>query len=614
MSTDNITLIENKNIVSEDKNVADVFNSFFSNAVKNLNIDCYEHLSFDEYFLCKDTENEDPILRAIEKYEKHPSILKIKSITPAKSHFSFTPTELKYVIKEIGNLNESKSSPIESIPAKILKDNYNVIGPKIVMDFNSAIKTGFFPLNQKLADISPIFKNDQRHFKENYRPVSILSALSKISEKLMLYQIDDYMRDKLSIYLCGFRKGMSAQHCLLLLVEKWRKSLDKTGKCGVLLTDLSKAFDCLVHDLLIAKLNAYGFDYLSLKLIYSYLTDRLQRVRVNASFSSWRKIETGVPQGSVLGPELYNINSNDLFLFMLIEIANYADDNSPFTVAPTIPQVLSQLERETATLLNWIRNNGLKANPDKFHLLLSDSNEELSITVDNLEIKNTRCQKLLGILIDNKLTFIDHVTNICSKASQKLHALSRVRNFMTLKQGKIILKTFILSHFGYCPLVWMFHSRKLNHRINRLHERALRITYKDDTSSFNHLLSIDESFTVHERNIQTLAIELYKVVNGMSPKIMDLIFPLNSQAIYPGESTFKRFNVKTVSWGTETLAHLGPKIWEIVPNDMKKFSLSKFTKKIRKWKPYKCPCRICKTYVHGLGFVTIAPYPIDDKY
>ena len=185
---------------------------------------------------------------------------------------------------------------------------------------------------------------------------------------------------------------------------------------------------------------------------------------------------------------------------------------------------------------------------------------------------------------------------------------------MTIKQGKIILKTFILSHFGYCPLVWMFHSRKLNHRINRLHERALRITYKDDTSSFNHLLSIDESFTVHERNIQTLAIELYKVVNGMSPKIMDLIFPLNSQAIYPGESTFKRFNVKTVSWGTETLAHLGPKIWEIVPNDMKKFSLSKFTKKIRKWKPYKCPCRICKTYVHGLGFVTIAPYPIDDKY
>ena len=97
-----------------------------------------------------------------------------------------------------------------------------------------------------------------------------------------------------------------------------------------LLTDLSKAFDCLVHDLFIAKLHAYGFDYLSLKLIHSYLTGRMQRVRVNASFSDWSVIDTGVPQGSVLGPELYNINSNDLFMFLLLEIANFADDNSPF--------------------------------------------------------------------------------------------------------------------------------------------------------------------------------------------------------------------------------------------------------------------------------------------
>jgi len=355
----------------------------------------------------------------------------------------------------------------------------------------------------------------------------------------MLYQMNDYMRDKLSVYLCGFRKGMSRQNCMLLLVKKWRRSLDKTGKCGVLLTDLSKAFDCLVHDLLIAKLNAYGYDYLSLKLIHSYLTDRSQRVRINASFSSWRDIQTGVPQGSVLGPELYNINSNDLFMFMLLEIINYADDNSPFAVAPTIPRVISQLEQESASLLNWIRNNGLKANPDKFHLLLSDPNEEFSIRVDNLEIKNSKCQKLLGINIKNKMTFDDHVTSICTKASQKLHALSRVRNFMTLKQAKIILKTFILSHFGDCPLVWMFHSRKLNHRINRLHERALRITFKDNKSSFDELLTKYESFTVHERNIQTLAIELYKVTNGLSPKIMDLIFPLNPRFRYPRNSVLR---------------------------------------------------------------------------
>ena len=130
---------------------------------------------------------------------------------------------------------------------------------------------------------------------------------------------------------------------------------------------------------------------------------------------------------------------------------------------------------------------------------------------------------------------------------------------MTLKQGKIILKTFIQSHFGYCPLVWMFHSRTLNCRINRLHERALRITYKDEKSSFNELLIKDESFTVHERNIQKLAIELYKVAYGLSSKIMESILPLNSGVRNPGESVFKTFNVKTVYWGTESLAHkFGP--------------------------------------------------------
>ena len=226
--------------------------------------------------------------------------------------------------------------------------------------------------------------------------------------------------------------------------------------------------------------------------------------------------------------------------------------------------------------------------------------------VDKFNIQNSNSEKLLGIKIDNKLTFDEHVSGICTKATQKLHALSRVGQFMTSKTRKVSMNSFILSQFGYCPLVWMLHSRKLNHRINSIHERALRIVYRDTKSSFAELLIKDESFTIHERNIQTLGIELYKVAYGLAPKIMNLIFPLNVHSKYPGENDFVSRNVKTVSHGTETLAHLGPKIWSIIPNDMKKFSLSKFTNKIRKWKPDKCPCRICKIYVKDIGFVNIS--------
>ena len=279
------------------------------------------------------------------------------------------------------------------------------------------------------------------------------------------------MNPKLSKHQCGFRKGVSAQHCLVVMLEKWRKSLDNKGSSGILLTDLSKAFDCLVHDLLLAKLDAYGFDFNSLKVIYNYLNNRNQRVRINSTYSSWSQIIYGVPQGSILGPLLFNIYLSDLFLFTVdSNIANYADDNSPYSCENDIESVIVQLEKDSKTLLEWTGNNMLKANPDKFHLLLSCPEDNTSIKVDQYEIFNSESEKLLGITIDNKLNFNQHVSTLCNKATQKLHALARVSHYMNEEKRCLIMKAFINSQFGYCPLVWMFHSRTLNNRINKIHE------------------------------------------------------------------------------------------------------------------------------------------------
>ena len=188
---------------------------------------------------------------------------------------------------------------------------------------------------------------------------------------------------------------------------------------------LSKVFDCLPHDLLVAKLHAYGLDMPSLKLLHSYLTKRRQRVKINNTYSSWSEIPFGVPQGCILGPFLFNIFLCDLFLFVFISIANYADDNTPHTTNKHLDTILKDLEQGPDTLLKWFTDYLLKANPKKYHLLVS-TNEKRNLNVGEIEISNSKCEKRLGIKIDSKLMLDSHVKSLCKKASQKLKTLSRV--------------------------------------------------------------------------------------------------------------------------------------------------------------------------------------------
>ena len=188
-------------------------------------------------------------------------------------------------------------------------------------------------------------------------------------------------------YQTGFRKGFNPQSFLVAVIAKFRKSLDQGGENAALYTDLSKVFDCLPHNLIIAKLHGYRFDKASLRLIRSYLADRYHRVKINNSYSLWSLIKHGVPQGSILDPMLFNIFLRDMF-FMIdnIDIASYGDDNTPYSVRKSQCDLETKLQKASIKLFKWFYENDLKANQDKCHFLSSlDINTKFSLPACILE-------------------------------------------------------------------------------------------------------------------------------------------------------------------------------------------------------------------------------------
>ena len=261
----------------------------------------------------------------------HPSIQAIcKSTENAeKPSMSFLEVDTTTVQKQIRKLGVKKATGFDGISAKIVKIAEPAILQPLTLLLNKSVECSVFPDNLKCAQVVPLHKKNSTLVKSNYRPVSILPIFSKIFERVMFDQIIEFFYIHFNPYLSAFRPGFGCQSVLLRILEDWRKALDDNLYVATVLMDLSKAFDCLPHDLLLLKLKSYGFSDNALELVTSYLTNRKQCVKLGSLCSSYQPLVKGVPQRSILGPLLFNVFINDIFSFVTdSSLYNYADDNT----------------------------------------------------------------------------------------------------------------------------------------------------------------------------------------------------------------------------------------------------------------------------------------------
>jgi len=444
----------NNNLISDPQTISNEFNKFFTNIGPELanKITPPPNCSFKDFL-----------------------------DSPCNVPFRFKTVDENTVGKAIDQLKPKSSKSHDNISNKLLKAIKCEISKPLTFIINQSFNTGVFPASMKVAKVTPLFKKNDESIFDNYRPISILPSISKIFERLMHDQINEHFTNNNLFYNSqyGFRSLHSTEFAALELLDKIITQLDR-GEIPInIYLDLSKAFDTIDYDILLHKLQYYGFDQSSLQLLKSYLFDRCQYVTYENCQSEKLNIQTGVPQGSILGPLLFIVYMNDMpkssnLFYPII----YADDSTLLATLNTFEKENESIEDniniELRNISNWMKLNRLSLNLSKTKAMLFHMPQKTvhfpKLSIDSIDIDFVKEFNFLGINFDENLNWKSHILKISTKISKVVGILNKLKHFLPKEILLVIYNSLIVPHLNYGALLW----EKLSNRIFVLQKKAIR--------------------------------------------------------------------------------------------------------------------------------------------
>jgi hypothetical protein len=534
----------NEHLIVEDNSIAETFNDFFTEIGNKLKANI-PPTTFDPLQLVNGVD-EEMILE---------------------------PTNLEEISNIIDNLN-NVGAGFDKISAKIFKLTYKSISRHLLYLFNKCLELGIFPSVFKIAVVKPIFKGGDRQSTNNYRPISLLPVMSKILERLIHRRLTEYLNRNNIIHpnQFGFQKNKATYMPILILQDLVTKSFEESDHVLGLFLDLQKAFDTVDIELLLKKLHKYGIKSTAYKMFQSYLTNRLQCVKIRGKLSTCKNISIGVPQGSILGPLLFIIYINDLpNISNDMTCLSYADDTAIILRNKSFEQLQNTVDILMQKIKDWFCANFLSINVSKTftqHYSNRSPVSLLDVRINGIKVKESENVKYLGVYIDSSLKFSKHIGHISALISRNIGIISRIRFCLDKKTTLLLYNSLVLPHLNYCCLIWGINYQSQLSKIVTLQKRAVRlIEHVYPPHSSEPIFKKYKIVKLGDIAKTQMLLVMHKFITKQLPSVFGTIYECHD-AVSPHRRLNRHLKQPFTNrnYRLHTTTCLGPKLWnEIMP-------------------------------------------------